>query len=1172
MNKLAFDKGRYISSYTPFSKIFRIMRISTALMLVFMTCAYGNGKAQKVSLSLRNAHLEDAFKEISKQTKYKFFYNDAALKKAGRVTVEIQDKSMAEALTQLLGSNRLVFKIIDGTVTVNSSVASKSSHPNVIIDAQSRISGVVRNAEGAPLAGATIAVKGTNVGTATDGQGNFTIQANRGATIIVRYIGHRSQELTIGNQNNLTITLAAEDDELEEIVVVAYGTVKKSEVTGSIATMGAEDLSKRTVTNVTNALAGMAPGISVSSGNGQPGTGANVRLRGFGSMSASSAPLYVVDGAVFDGNLGDLNADDIDNISVLKDATSAALYGSRAGNGVIMITTKKGKGLPKLNASITQGISERAIKEYEMVGIMDYYPTVFQAVKHSHMFPASPSVAPKTEAAAIVAALGSIKGSLAYNPFNVADNQILTAEGKMNPEAGLKYDDFNWLDAMQRTGNRTDANLNFSGGLDKSDYYVSVGYLNDQGYIINSDFKRFNGRINVNSQIKDWVKAGVNISGSSSSGTLAADASTGNAASFVNPFNFIRGLGPIYPIHAYDANTGEPIINALTGEHYYDYGAHPGAVNRPTGASQGRHVVYETMMNNRLNKRTMLGGRGFLEFRFLKDFTFTPSISVDVTNRNFDYNWNKKVGDGVSYNGLASDENDLITSYTFNQILAYRKSFGLHHISALAGHENYNYSFSRRTTTKTSQITSNITEFDNYVTPYSAGGYKNENKMESYFMKASYNYEEKYFLDGSIRTDGSSIFKKDNRWGTFFSIGGAWALSKEDFMKNVSWVNDLRLKSSYGQVGNNHLLDKDGNRIYYGYQALYNLGWSNGGLPGTVLYSLANPDLTWETSNTFNIGVGFGLLNNRLRGEIEYYKRGSDQLLMAAPRPQSSAVTYQFSNVGSMYNRGVEISIAADIIKTGDFTWTLTNNLSTIKNEITKMPVETPTVISGSKKREVGKDYYAFWLRQYAGVDPMDGSSLYIPAEGTDASNIRTVNGVEYVTNQSYAKFDYSGTAIPDLMGSIMNTVSYKDLTLSFLFNYQIGGKIYDSQYASMMSTSSYGKSYHVDALKAWRTDNTTSDIPRLDQANSTNINAASSRWLIDASYFNFRNINLTYKLPQAWMNKIDVTSARVFFTGENLALSAKRIGLNPTESFDGTNNTTFQPTRIFSLGVNVSF
>ncbi|MFD1769533.1 SusC/RagA family TonB-linked outer membrane protein [Sphingobacterium suaedae] len=1030
---------------------------------------------------------------------------------------------------------------------------------------------VTSTTDGSPISGVSVSVVGTSTGTQTDNQGNYSIDVPTSATLSFSYIGFVSQRVAVGNQSVINIQLVDENSTLDEVVVVAYGTAKRSEVTGSIATISSEDLSKRTVTNVSNALAGMAPGISVSSGNGQPGTGANVRLRGFGSMSASSAPLYVVDGAVFDGNIGDLNAEDIESMSILKDATSAALYGSRAGNGVIMITTKKGRGAPKLSASITQGISERGIKEYETVGIMDYYPTVFQAVKHSRMYPASGTGA-LSEADAIQAALNSVKNSLVYNPFNVADNEILTADGKMNPNAGLKYDDFNWFDAIQRTGKRTDANVNFSGSAEKSDFYVSLGYLNDQGYILNSDFKRFNGRINVNSQLKEWLKAGVNISAASSTGSLAVDASTGNASSFVNPFSFIRGLGPIYPVHAYDHASGEPIYDAVTGEHYYDYGMHPGALNRPNGASPGRHVIYETILNNRLNRRTVLGGRGFLEVKFLKDFTFTPSVSVDLTNRNFDYNWNKKVGDGVSYNGLGSDENDLIRSYTFNQVLSYRKSLDLHNISALVGHENYDYSFSRRTATKVGQITSNISEFDNYVTPYSAGGYKHVNRLESYFAKASYNYDEKYFIDGSVRTDGSSIFQKENRWGTFFSLGGAWAISKESFLKDVSWINDLRLKTSYGQVGNNNLLDADGNRIYFGYQALYNLGYSNGGLPGTILYSLANPELTWESSNTFNLGLNFGLFENRLRGEFEFYKRGSDELLMSVPNPLSSAVSSQFRNVGSMYNTGFEISISGDIIKNENFVWTLTKNLTTFKNEITKMPAETPTIISGTKKREVGKDYYAFWLRQYAGVDPTDGASLYIPVDGTAPAQLREVNGVNYVTNQNFAKFDYSGSAIPDVMGSVLNSFSYKDLSLSFLLTYQIGGKIYDSQYASLMSTNSFGKSYHVDALNAWRTDNKGSDIPRLDQANSANINAASTRWLIDASYLSVRNVNLSYRLPSSWMKKIDMSSARVFFTGENLALYSKRQGLNPTEAFDGTNSTTFLPTRMFSLGLSVGF
>lgn len=1036
-----------------------------------------------------------------------------------------------------------------------------------------QVTGRVVSTDGLPVSGASVTVVGARVQTQTDASGNFKLNIAPGSTLRVSSVGYAAQNVLVGSASTVSVILKPADDQImDEVVVVAYGTAKKSEITGSVATMSAADLEKRTVSNVSNALAGLAPGISVTSGNGQPGSGAEIRLRGIGSMSASSSPLYVLNGAVYDGSIGDINPDDVESISVLKDATSAALYGSRAGNGVIVITTKKGRGDAKLKASFVQGITGRGIKEYDRVGIFDYYPTVFQAMKNSKMFPTQGT--PSSESEATAWALDNIKKQLVYNPFNVPDNEILDASGKMNPKAGLKYDDFDWFGDMQRTGKRSDANVSFSGSSEKSDYYVSLGYLNDQGYIKNTDFKRFNGRADVNAQVKKWLKTGVNISAGSSTGSLAADASTGNASSFVNPFLFIRGIGPIYPIRAYSAQTGEPIINPITGEQYYDYGAYPGGVNRPSGASPGRHVIYENLLNLRSNTRNVIGGRGYFEVKFLDGFTFTPSVNVDVTNRNFDQGYNNIVGDGVSSNGYLITTNTITTSYTFNQVLSYQKTLDdKHNISALLGHENYDYNYKYRYAYKAGQVVDGIDEFVNYVTPRSIEGYTYENKLESYFAKASYNYDQKYYIDGSFRRDGSSIFSENNRWGSFFSLGGAWAIKKESFLQQANWITDLRLKASYGQVGNNNLLDADGNRIYYGYQALYNLGLNNGTMPGISLATLPNPDLTWESSNTFNLGVDFSFFNNRLRGEMEYYKRGSDRLLLAVPLPLSASVSSQFRNVGSMYNTGFEFSLTGDIIRKDEFGWTLTNNISFFKNKITKMPAENPVIVSGTKRREVGKDYYAFWLRQYRGVDPKDGAALYLPDEKTtQPKDIRIVNGVEYVTDQSKARFEYSGSAIPKFSGSIHNNFYYKDLSLSFLFTYQVGGKIYDGQYAGLMGTGSYGKSYHADALNAWTTTNTTSNIPRLDIANSTNINAASTRWLIDASYISLRNVNLSYKLPKQWMNKIDLSSANVFFTGENLFISSKRKGLDPSANFDGTNSTTYLPTRIFSLGLNVSF
>lgn len=1040
---------------------------------------------------------------------------------------------------------------------------------NIAVAQERTITGTVKDdGDGLVLPGVGVRVKGSNVGTQTGTNGQFSIKVSRANSVLVfTYVGYKSHEVQVGARSVVNVSLKTDAAELGEVVVVAYGSAKKREITGSVASMNAGEIEKRTTTNITNALAGIAPGVTVNSGNGQPGTGASVRLRGFGSYNASNAPLYVVDGSVFDGDLGDINQNDIESVSILKDATSSALYGARGGNGVIIITTKKGKlGSPQFNANVSQGYSTRGIPEYDRLNAQEYYPAMWEAYKNSLVYRATNPVNPVTAAQT---ATNGIAGQLIYNPFNVPNNEVVGTDGLLNPNAQLKYDDFDWYAPMQRTGNRTDANVNYAGKGEKSDYFVSLGYLKDNGYVLNSDFQRFNARMNVNSAIRSWLKTGLNLSGSSSQGNLANDNSTGNNSSFSNAFNFARFMGPIYPVHAFD-NDGNPIMNSVTGEQWYDYGMHPGAVNRPSGAMAGRHLYYETLLNERMNRRTLMSARGYVDISFLKDFTFTPSISMDIRNNNNQTYWNNTVGDGVSYGGYASQDASTIKSYTFNQILKYNKSIGDHNISALVGHENYDFNYRTFNGTKTGQTVVGNPEFANFVTPYAVGGYKNVDRIESYLSRVTYNYAQKYYFEGSLRRDGSSRFSKNQRWGTFYSLGASWEMSKENFLKDQTWIDDLRVKVSYGEVGNNSLLATDGTtNIYYGYQALYDLGSNNGSEPGVLFASVANPNLTWETSKTLNAGVSFGFFKNRIYGTVEYFKRGSDGLIFAVPQPLSSIVTTVLQNVGSMNNKGLEVQLAGDVIRSNDFTWNLVTNWTFLKNRITKMPVSTPEIVSGTKKLSVGSDLYSFWLRQFAGVDATDGASLYIPSETAPASAKRTVNGVDYVTAISNAKFDYSGSAIPDLMGSVNSSFRYKDVTLSFLLNYQIGGKIYDSNYLGLMSPV-YGSALHKDVLKSWHTAGVASDIPRLDIADA-NLNAASSRWLTDASYLSFRNVNLSYNLPKTWLNKLTVSSARVFVTGENLGLLSKRKGLNPSESFNGTVANTYLPSRTISFGISLS-
>jgi TonB-linked SusC/RagA family outer membrane protein len=1053
---------------------------------------------------------------------------------------------------------KLLMFFVLGLLFANFAVAQNKSVTGTVLGVDDKL----------PIPGASVKIKGTNNAVQTNSEGRYTISVPGSTTVLVfSSLGYEAVERVVGNQSVISVSLASSTNNLSQVVVVAYGTQRKEAITGSIATIGSADIEKRTVTNATQLLQGSSPGIATTSGNGQPGSGTTIRLRGFGSFAASSSPLIILDGSQYDGSIGDINVNDIDNISILKDASSSALYGARAANGVIIITTKRGKtlGATSMNASVNQGFSERGTPEYDRLNAYEYYPAYWQAIKNNLMFSATPA---QTDAVASQNATNTVATNLVYNPFNVANNAIVGVDGKINPNATLLYDDFDWYAPLQRTGKRLDVNTSLSGKTEKADYYVSLGYLKDNGYILKSDLKRFNGRINVNGQIKPWLKTGLNLSASFTDLTNAQDAASGSGSSFINPFVSARNIGPIYPVFARDA-AGNTIINPTTGSPYYDYGQHPGAVNRPTGAAPGRNLIYETILNDNLARRNNIGGRTYLDVKFLKDFTFTPSINIDVRSNVSSSYQNPTVGDGASVGGYAGNTSTTIRSFTFDQLLNYSKSFGNHNVAATAGHENYDYTYRNFSGSKVSQILQGNTEFGNFVTPNGVGGYRDKETIESFLSRVTYNYKEKYYVEGSLRRDGSSRFSPESRWGTFFSAGASWSIIKEDFMKNINWVSDLRLKASYGEVGNNQIL-ADGSQSYYAFQAFYDLGWNNGTEPGILASSLATPDLQWETTKTLNLGLSFGLFKNRLNGELEYFKRGSGQLIFSVPLPVSGLVTSVLQNIGSMENRGWELQLGGDVLRAKDFKWNLVTNWTVFKNEITKLPAETPTIISGTKKREVGQDVYQFWLRQYAGVDPNDGSALYIPADGTAAANIRTVDGVQYVTNQTFAKFDYSGTAIPDLMGSFTNTFSYKDLSLSFLVNYQIGGKFYDSVYQGLMSVS-YGASLHKDAADSWSTTNKTSQIPRLDVGNTTNINATSSRWLVDASYISFSNVNLSYRLPKSWLNKIDVSGARIFATAENLGTVSKRRGLDPREAFDGVNTTTYLAPRVYSFGLSLS-
>ena len=1024
---------------------------------------------------------------------------------------------------------------------------------------QKTVTGKVTDETGSSLSNVSVLLRGTNIGTVTKEDGTFSITVPEKESVLVfSGVDIVQQEVKIGSQSEISVILVSLSKTMNEVIVTAYGTQKRESITGSVSKIGADQLEKRLTTNISQALAGAAPGIAATSGNGQPGSSAGLRIRGFGSVNASSSPLYVVDGFPYGGYIGDINTNDIESITLLKDASSTALYGSRAANGVVMITTKKGKaGAPKLNLFANTGFSSRGIEEYERVGVYDYYPLMWQAMKHGLMFPSSG--VGQSEAVAAQNATNGIAAQLVYNPFGVANNTIVGVDGTLNPNAKLVYDDFDWFGPLERNGSRNEVGFSVSSKSNKSDYYFSLNYLDDKGFVIKSDFQRFNGKLAMNTQVKSWLRTGINVT---SAIVFSNQAAGDGSNTFINPFVFARGMGPIYPVHAF-TNTGDPILDPL-GVQYYDYGIHPGSVNRPSGASPGRHIIYETLLNERTQKRNSTIARSFIEATFFRHFTFNTNAGIDLNNFSSQSFQNRIVGDGVTAGGTSTRNANEFRTISLNELLTYKQKFGLHDVAALLGHEiqkniDETFSGSRRGM----NLDGNI-ELANFVTLASVSGQLNRLRRASYLSRINYAYDNKYYLDLSYRRDASSRFSPQSRWGDFYSVGLSWSVMRESFMRNINWLNDLKFRASYGAVGNDEL------DTYYQYQALYSLGWNNASEPGSLASSLSTPELTWEVNKTYNVGLEFGILKNRISGSIEYFDRGSSELLFDVPQGLSAVVTTKTQNIGTMSNKGVEVQLNFDVVKSKNINWDLQLNFTSLKNKITKLPDGNP-ITSGTKRLAEGKDIFAFYLRQWYGVDPTDGTGLYYAATGTTSDYRVNAKGDTLTFNSSNAKYDYSGSAIPDFFGSLTSTVSVMDFSLSFLLNYQVGGKFYDGNYAGLMGVS-YGRALHVDNLRAWKKPGDVTDIPRLDINRTAQFNAQSDRFLIDASYLNIRNVTLSYILPKTLLGKIGIEQAKVYVGGENLHIFSKRKGMNPAESFNGTNSPVYVPNRLVNAGINCTF
>lgn len=1020
------------------------------------------------------------------------------------------------------------------------------------------VTGVVSDETG-PLPGVNVIVKNSNNGTQTDFDGHYTLKVNVGDVLVFSYVGMTSIESTVGSSNTKDIVLTGDSNLLDEVVVTAYGTSTKAAFTGAADVIGAEDLAIRTVTSVTAAIEGTATGVQVLSSSGQPGSTPDIIIRGVGTLNGSSDPLYIVDGVQFEGSMNSLNQDDIESMTILKDAASTALYGSRAANGVIMITTKKGKkGSPiRVNFTSQYGFVNKAIDEYEAVNAGEYYELMWEGYKNALGGDA-------------VEASASIFNRLGYNPFNVANDQIVGTDGVLNPNANVIYKSLDWYDALERTGSRMNQSINVSGGSDKAQVFFSASYLDEEGYVIESNFDRLTTRLNADFQPTEWLSVGgsVNLALTDSHGPTGA-----GTTSIVNPFGFAKNMGPIYPVYVVDAD-GNYALDA-GGNKQFDYGeghGEYGQQSRPN--NQGRHAIAEAIYNEETNEVNNVGFRYYADFKIIEGLNLKFNYGQDIQdgiNKSYE---NDIVGDGAP-TGRYGETRYRRTSENFNQILSYHKTFNdVHGLDITLGHESFDRHYSENNALANTQVAEGIYEFDNFSVPSSLGGYSSDKKTEGYFGRLNYNYDGKYFISGSMRRDGSSVFNSDVRWGNFYSVGASWLIDQEGFMDNVSWVDRLKLRASFGQVGNDNLND------FYISQPRYSLT-SNAGDPGIYWSALGNNALTWETVESYDAAIEFTLFDRILSGSVEYYKKSSTDLLYNLPIALSNGLNEKPENVGDMYNSGWEVALTGHIFRKGDFKWSLTLLGSTVKNEITKLP---NPFVTGSKRWEEGRSRYDYYIYHSAGVDPDNGDALYYMFEdGVDGAGELTGERVPVLnadgtqsTTHSYndaGKAYTDSSALPDFIGSVTNNFRYKGWSLDFLFTYSIGGEILDYGYSAMMHEGEYGESLHVDQLNAWRQPGDITDVPRLENGEPNQLQTQSTRFLTDATFVALRNLNLGYTFNDAFKNSIGLAELRLFIVGENLFISSERQGLDTQYNLSGTpSGNDYNPAQTVSLGLNISF
>lgn len=1063
--------------------------------------------------------------------------------------------------------------------------------------AQNRtITGTVLDAEGnEPLIGVTIMPQGGGQGTATDFDGKFTLSVPANVKkAVVTYVGYAQQ--TVDLKNGMTIIMTSEATALEDLVVVAYGTQTKEALTGSVAVVGAKEIEDRPITSATAALEGNAPGVQVNNTVGQPGSDPTIRIRGFNSVNGSMAPIYVVDGVPYGGSISSINPADIESMTVLKDAASAALYGAKGANGVVLITTKRAKKVGKIDVTLTvrEGMYTRGIPEYDKLESNQWMESMFQGAVNDVI---SKGVYTNQAEAYDYVRRNFITGYAKNNIYGVPNEELFDENGKLIPASPLAgYTDLDWWDAVSQTGFRQEYNISAAAASDKYNVFASIGYLKENGYLLKTDFERFTGRINAEFRPTSYFSFGVNLNASTQDSETGQFTDVGLA---INPF-LTMFTAPIYPYYQHNADgsivyeDGQPKWNTA-------------------GYLNNRNVAYELRKNFSSYKNNVIEGTLFGTAHLPYNFDLTVRGNMSRTKTDYTDYSNAEIGDAAPY-GSISKEFDNIEYHTFMQTLNWSHRYGKdqeHYVDVLLDHENYYARTEYAYVVNQSQDQEGRYGLSNFAQNMATqGGIAGEDKTESYLGRVRYNYDEKYFGEFSFRRDGSSRFHKDHRWGNFWSAGASWVITKEKFMQNINWLNYLKLRAAYGSVGNNASAGLYSYWSTYGVQTYSNL----------IYYyraSLAADDIHWEATKTFDIALEGALFNNRLNFSVGYFDKRNTDLIFNVTIPNSAGSIIWAGgnqsiskNIGTMSNRGWEISVSGDIISNKDFHWSASIDATFLKNKVVSLP-DGEDIPAYPYMYSEGHSVYEFYTYTWAGVDQLTGQSLYlIDPDNKDYQTVneegKTVrdealwkatleeaaengalveyNGKYYTTDTSYATRQWHGSALPTVYGSFGTNLSWKGINLGLLFTYSIGGQTMDSNYTSLMSAGGATSALHEDALKSWTAapEGMTADhpnridpngVPQMNFENSMNNNASyTSRWLTDASYLVFKNLMISYDLPQNWVRPLQLQNLNVGFSVDNLFTVTARKGLNPQQSFAGGQSASYMTPRVFSFQLTAKF